>query len=244
MFKSFAVLVVSGLLACAAVMATRADDAPVDPRVELAAKLPGKVKPEELSPTPIPGVYELRRGTDIGYVSSDGRYYLSGELIDLDTSANLTESRLKEVRKTILAAVPESEMIVFGPQSKYSIVVFTDVDCGYCRKLHNEIAQFNQLGIQVRYMSYPRAGPGSPSWKTAEDIWCASDRKEALTRAKRGEAVPSHTCRSNPVAKQFALGNTLGVHGTPGIFTKNGDYLSGYLPPQQMLARLQRLGAG
>lgn len=243
MFKSLGISIVVlalSALAWTAVSVSRADE---DPRVELAKKLPGNVKVDELRVTPIPGVYEIRRGSEIGYVTADGRYYLSGELHDLKTNANLTERSLKEVRQKMLAAAPESEMLVFGPPSPYTITVFTDIDCGYCRKLHEDMPQLNQLGIRVRYMFFPRSGPGTPSWKEAESVWCAPNRNEALTRAKHGEAVQPRTCRSNPIAKQYALGGTLGIQGTPGIFTSDGDYLKGYLPPAQMLAQLQQLKA-
>lgn len=241
MSKSMSAVVAASVIAVAAWVSTSASHADEDPRVELARKLPGDVKPDELRTTPIPGLYEIRRGADIGYVSSDGRYYISGEVHDLKTNANLTEQSLKDVRQKMLASAPESEMLIFGPPSKYTITVFTDIDCGYCRKLHHDMPELNQLGIRVRYMFYPRSGPNTPAWKEAENVWCAPNRNDALTRAKNGEAVPDRTCRSNPVARQYALGNTLGIQGTPGIFTTEGDYLKGYLPPAQMLAQLQRL---
>lgn len=229
------------VLACSAAVCLAAETKP-DPRAEIARKLPfGGVKAEELAATPVPGIYELRRGTEIAYVSSDGRYLFSGDLHDLKTNNNLTETRRTASRKQLLASLPESQMMIFGPQSaQYTVTVFTDVDCGYCRKLHSEIAEYNRLGIRVRYLFYPREGPGSEGWKTAEAIWCSPDRKDALTRAKRGEEIKAGSCGNSPVMRQYELGQTLGIHGTPGIFTAAGDYISGYLPPPLLLARLQK----
>jgi thiol:disulfide interchange protein DsbC len=129
-------------------------------------------------------------------------------------------------------------MIVFKPQKvKYTITVFTDVECGYCRKLHSEIAQLNDRGVQVRYLAYPRAGPGTDDWAKMEAVWCSTDRKKAITEAKAGKAVKAAQC-ATPIAKQFKLGEQLGVRGTPAIFTDSGEYIGGYLAPDQMVSKL------
>src|SRR5690606_2456475 len=132
------------------------------------------------------------------------------------------------------------EMIIFKPAKvKHTITVFTDVECGYCRKLHNEIADLNQRGVQVRYLAYPRTGPGTDDWRKMEAVWCSMDRKKAITDAKAGREVKSQQC-STPIAKQFKLGEQLGVRGTPAIFTSGGDYIGGYLTPDQMVKELDR----
>jgi len=135
--------------------------------------------------------------------------------------------------------VPESEMIVFSPATpKYTITVFTDIDCGYCRKLHSQIGELNNMGVRVRYMFYPRNGPGTAGWKAAESVWCSKNRNDALTRAKKGELIQSEKCGATPVARQYKLGEELGMHGTPGIFTAKGTYITGYLPPAKLLQEL------
>jgi thiol:disulfide interchange protein DsbC len=233
-----------GVLAAIAWAIVQAADTKPDPRAEIAKRLPGTVKPEELTATAIPGIYELQRGREIGYVTADGRYFFSGELHNLKTDENITETRKGDRRRKVLAGVSEKDMLVFGPEkADHTITVFTDVDCGYCRRLHNDIGQLNQLGIRVRYMFYPRSGPNTPSWKKTESIWCASERKQALDRAMEGQAVPPSGCDASAIARQFEIGNNLGVEGTPGIFLTNGAYLPGYLPPQQMLAKVQQLSA-
>jgi thiol:disulfide interchange protein DsbC len=218
-----------------------AADAPVDPRVELVKKLPG-AKVEQLKPTPVPGMYEYARGTDIGYVTSDGRYFFGGDLYDIKDGVNLTDQRRNDARRVLLDTLSESEMIVFSPKDpKYTITVFTDVDCGYCRKLHSEIADLNKRGVRVRYAFYPREGPGSESWKVAEAVWCSANRQDALTRAKKGEDIKAKDCGATPVAREYQMALDLNIHGTPGIFTPEGDYITGYLPPAQMVAHLKSL---
>jgi thiol:disulfide interchange protein DsbC len=120
---------------------------------------------------------------------------------------------------------------------RHTITVFTDVECGYCRKLHSEIAQLNDRGVQVRYLAYPRAGPGTDDWAKMEAVWCSTDRKKAITDAKAGKAIKAAQC-STPIAKQYKLGEQLGVRGTPAIFTDSGEYIGGYLAPDQMVSKL------
>lgn len=222
-----------------ALTAVAGDTPPVDPRVDIAKKIPG-AKVEELKPSPIPGMYEFHRDGDVGYVTSDGKYFLGGDLYDIDKGVNLSEMSRMDTRRTLLATIPESETVTFSPANpKYTITVFTDVDCGYCRKLHGEINELNRLGVRVRYVFYPQQGPGSESWKTAEAVWCSADRADALTRAKRGEAIKAESCGSTPVARQYQLGHKLNMRGTPGIFTANGDYVTGYLPAGQLVKQLK-----
>jgi len=216
-----------------------------DPRVEIARRL--GAKPENFRPSQIPGIYEFAQGTDIGYVTSDGRYFFGGDLYDTESRRNLTDDRRGEARAKLLEAAPESEMIVFEPsaaKTKYTITVFTDIDCGYCRKLHSQIREYNNLGVRVRYMFYPRNGPGTPGWKSAEAVWCSKNRNEALTRAKKGENIDSPKCGATPVARQYKLGEELGIRGTPGIFTEKGGYLAGYVPPAKLVEALKEMDAG
>ena len=199
------------------------------------------IKVEDIQPSPVPGLYEVVSGTDVGYVSADGRFYVDGDVFDMQTRRNLTDQRRKEGRVALLKGIQDSDTIVFAPKdAKYTLDVFTDVDCTYCRKLHSQIDQFNSLGIKVRYLMFPRSGPGSPAWQQAQAVWCSADRRDALTRAKRGEHIEAKTCKDS-VAKQYALGEELGVRGTPGIFTEDGEYIAGYMPPAQLLQHLKSL---
>lgn len=213
-------------------------------RAQLAKKLPGS-KPEDFRPSPLPGIYEVALGTSTAYISADGKYLISGDLYDVDTKTNLSELRRAQVRLKALATLKEADTIVFEPTAvtKHTITVFMDVDCGYCRKLHSEIAEINKLGIRVRYTAYPRGGPGSSSWAKMEAVWCAKDRRDALTRVQLDEDIGVARCGITPVASQYKLGDDLGVNGTPAIFTETGEYIGGYLPPQKLLAYLDEMKA-
>jgi thiol:disulfide interchange protein DsbC len=212
----------------------------VDPRAEIVKKV-GGIKLEDVRMTPINGVYEVTRDADISYVSADGRYAILGDLIDLDSDGNISESRRRGLRARMIANVPESEMVVFAPKepAKYTITVFTDIDCGYCRRLHSQIAEYNRLGIRVRYLFYPRSGPDTESWHKAESVWCASNRNDAFTRAKNGEDIKSPKCPTDIVRRDYELGQKLGFEGTPAIFLASGEMLPGYAPPTQLAKYLK-----
>jgi protein-disulfide isomerase len=161
-----------------------------DPRVALLKRLPPGSKLEDLRPSPIAGLYEFAQGTDVSYITVDGKYFIDGNVYDMDTRANLTEALRTHARVALIGAVPESQMVIFSPEKpRYTITVFTDVDCAYCRKLHSEIAELNKLGDRVRYVFYPRTGPGTESWHKAEAVWCSANRNEALTQAKAGATM-------------------------------------------------------
>jgi thiol:disulfide interchange protein DsbC len=210
---------------------------------QLAALLPG-VAVDHIANSPISGIYEIAVGSNVAYVSDDGRYLLQGELFDLDSSENLTERSRSRMRVDLLANVDPDSAIVFGPdtrEAKHRIVVFTDIDCGYCRKLHQEIQQIMDLGIEVQYLFFPRSGPGTQSWSTAGNVWCADDRNQALTIAKAGGDVPARKCENTPVQAHYDLGQRVGVRGTPAIYSESGVQLGGYLPAEALLGRLDAL---
>jgi len=211
-----------------------------DPRAVIVKKLEG-LKAEDVRISPVNGVFEITRGSDVSYVSSDGRYAIVGDMIDLDSDANLSENRRRGIRQRMIDTVPESEMLVFSPKDpKYTITVFTDIDCGYCRKLHSQIAEYNRLGVRVRYLFFPRSGPATESWHKAEAVWCSSNRNESLTKAKQGETIEAKDCGANNiVARDYELGQKLGVEGTPAIFPSTGEMLPGYAPPGQLVKYLK-----
>jgi thiol:disulfide interchange protein DsbC len=212
---------------------------PSDPRVAVAARIPG-ARVDELRATAIAGIYELTRGSEIVYVTADGKYALTGDLVELATNNNITEEHRRELRAKAISAFPESDMLIFGPKDpKYTVTVFTDVDCPYCRKLHSQIAEYNRLGIRVRYLLYPRTGPNTTSWTKAEQVWCSADRNAALTRAKLGEELKAKPCADNPVAKSYALGQDFALEGTPAIVMADGELLPGYVPPDVLAQHLK-----
>jgi thiol:disulfide interchange protein DsbC len=211
-----------------------------DPRAVIAKKFP-EVKLEDVQPSPMPGIYQVPLGADTAYVSADGRYIIAGDLFEIDTRTNITEQGRASARVKLLGKLDERDMIVFSPEVvKHTITVFTDVECGYCRKLHSQIDQLKKLGVKVRYAAYPRAGPGTDDWHKMEEVWCSKDRQTAITQAKLGQAVKTQNCGATPVGKQFQLGEDLGVRGTPAIFTRNGDYIGGYLAPEELVKQLEQ----
>jgi thiol:disulfide interchange protein DsbC len=199
----------------------------------VAAKL--GVPVERVSPAPMPGFYQVRVGSRIVYVSTDGRFLVRGEVIDLVTNKDVAEDTLNAIRKAQLAGVAESSMIVFAP-AKFTdtVTIFTDITCGYCRKLHQQIADYNARGIRVRYLAFPREGPKSATWRDTERVWCAPDRRRALTDAKQGRKITAAECKTGAVAQHFALGREFGIEGTPAIVLETGELIGGYLPPVEL----------
>jgi thiol:disulfide interchange protein DsbC len=219
--------------------ASTAAPAKPDPRAAIVKKF-DDIKIEDVRLSPVAGVFEITRGSEISYVSADGRYAILGDLVDVDADTNLSENRRRSIRARIIESVPESEMLVYSPKDpKYTVTVFTDIDCGYCRRLHSQIAEYNRLGISVRYMFFPRSGPNTDSWHKAEAVWCSSNRNEALTRAKNGEDVKAPKCPTAIINRDFEVGQKLAVDGTPAIFLASGEMLPGYLPPGQLVRYLK-----
>jgi thiol:disulfide interchange protein DsbC len=180
-------------------------------------------------PSAVPGLDEFIAGSKLYYLSADGDYFLEGSLIDVKAGKDLTEARLGETRTAELGKVGLDNMIVFKPKkTKHVIYVFTDIDCGYCRKLHSEMDQYLGAGIEVRYLFFPRAGLGSDSYYKAVAVWCAKDRQEALTKAKKGEAIEMKQC-DNPVQAHMKLGEEFGASGTPMLVTEKGTIIPGYV---------------
>lgn len=202
---------------------------------ESVSGLFAEIKPEEVFASPIDGWYTIRKGAIVAYISADGRYLLQGDLIDLEHQTNLSEKSRDEARVEMMAAVPDDQMIVFSPKDKkHSVTVFTDIDCTFCRRLHSQMDDYLAQGIEVRYMLYPRSGPATASWAKAEQVWCSSDRNEALTLAKLEEDFDTSSCDESVVSKHYSIGQDIGLRGTPAIVLQDGTLLSGYLPPEQL----------
>lgn len=196
-----------------------------------------------ISETPIEGIMQVQINSDIVYVSSDGQYLIQGQIMDIDTRTNITDQAKSGIRQGLLSDLNEDEQITFAPEkAKYDLLVFTDIDCGYCRKLHNQIEGYNEEGIAIHYMAFPRAGVGSESYDKFVSVWCADDQKSALTLAKNGDDPEPQKC-PNPIADQYELGRELGVTGTPALVTADGTLIPGYMPPAKLRQRLEELDA-
>jgi thiol:disulfide interchange protein DsbC len=207
------------------------------------ATLAPDAKIETLRAAPIAGMTEVGAAGQMVYVTNDGKYLISGSIIEIATRKDLTEIARAEKRRELLRNVTAGQMIVFAPEHpKYTVTVFTDVDCAFCRKLHSQIADYNKAGIAVDYLFFPRAGIPSESYDKAVSVWCSANRQQALTDAKKGLPVPKTTCK-NPVALDYELGRRFGFDGTPAIYATDGTAIGGYLSPEEMKARLDKLAA-
>ena len=214
------------------------DFSAVEERIRALAPNAGSIA---ISETPIEGILMVQVSGDIVYATSDGKYLIQGRVIDMDTREDLTEGAKAEVRREVMADMDTSNQIVFAPEEPtYELTVFTDIDCGYCRKLHEQVPQYNEEGISIRYMAFPRAGIGSRSYEKAVTVWCSDDQQQAMTEAKAGMEMAPIQCE-NPVAEQYQLGMTLGVSGTPALLTPDGQLIPGYVPPAQLRQRLDRM---
>jgi thiol:disulfide interchange protein DsbC len=204
-------------------------------------KLFPKEKVTDVTPAPIPGLYEVLVGASLFYVSADGRYVVHGDLIDLDAHVNVSDQRRSQARKQVFETMDSKGYIEFPSklkETKKTLYVFTDIDCAYCRKLHTEVGRLNDAGIAVRYLAFPRTGINGPSFDKAVAVWCAPNRQEALTQSKLGIHIDSPKC-DNPVAKEFELGNSMGVTGTPSVYTDQGKHIGGYVPADELIKMVE-----
>lgn len=237
--KKLAVPAITSLLLSALVIQpVMADAKPDKAKVENATKnlkmmVPG-LEDATVTPAPVPGLYEVVVGPDVLYVTQDGRYLIQGSIIDLEARENLTAPRVAQAAATAIEQVGEENMIIYEPkETKHTISIFTDIDCGYCRKLHSQMDQYLAHGIRIRYLFFPRAGVQSESARKAVAVWCADDRNAAMTLAKSGQKIEMKDCK-NPVSNHYALGEQMGIRGTPALVLDDGEKLPGYVPPDRL----------
>ena len=216
-------------------------DARADTQADIARLKEKYANVDDVRVTPIEGLYELRFGYRLAYVDAEGRFGFlgSGDMEDVSTGENLSEQRRAAVRRELMASLDEWDTLDFMPdETTHQLLVFTDVDCGYCRRLHQQMAEYHQLGIGVRYAAFPRSGPDTDTWTAMQSIWCSDDRPGALTRAKTGGFVPEQQCDSASVERHYELGRQIGLSGTPALVTPNGQLIPGYVPPARLAAIL------
>ena len=229
------------LLATLAAPAAAIADAKLEAVREKVTSMFDIIEAEDVNGSPISGWYTIQKGSVVAYISEDGRYMMQGDLIDLDQNVNLTEEARTDSRRQLMSSVGDKEFITFSPEEpKYSVAVFTDVDCTYCRRLHSQIEDYMSEGIEVRYLLYPRNGPASRAWSKSEAIWCSTDRQTALTEAKLGKNVEATKCDASTVQTHYSLGQEVGLSGTPAIVLEDGELIGGYLPAEALRMRLER----
>ncbi len=240
MTKMFKVLIILLVATSFSVMAEN-NDSKVNAVLKQLQKRFGNAKQIKVKPSPVKSLYEVTMGSRIFYISEDGTYLIAGHMWNIITNKNLSSNSLNAVRKKVLDGMKESDMIVFSPPKdkiKYTITVFTDLDCQYCRIMHSKIKGYTALGIKVRYVLYPRAGKGAPSYTKAISVWCHKDRNTLFTSAKTGQSVPAKVC-AHPIDSNVAIGASLGIRGTPAIFFSNGRIVPGYVDPARLLPMLK-----
>ena len=196
-----------------------------------------------ISESPIDGILQVQVNNEIYYASDDAKYLVIGRIMDMDTRVDITDQAKSALRKDLLTDLDSSKHISFAPaEPEHQLLVFTDIDCGYCRKLHNQINEYMAQGIAINYAAFPRAGVDSHSFEKFVSVWCADDQQYALTLAKNGDEPEALQCE-NPIGEQYELGRALGVTGTPALITKSGTLIPGYMPPVQLKERLEKLAA-
>lgn len=192
---------------------------------------------------PIPGMYKvlIENGPAL-YATSNGKHFVVGDMYEVvpGNFRNLTEAAKNDDRAAAVATLKDDDMIIFAPKGevKAELYVFTDVDCGYCQLLHSKVPEMNEMGIQVNYLAYPRAGIPSNSYSKIASAWCATDKQDALTKLKNREDIPENVCEKNPVQSQFDLGRNIGINGTPALITGKGELIAGYVEPERLAQML------
>jgi thiol:disulfide interchange protein DsbC len=219
------------------------DQAQLD-KLRAALEVPGmEVKVASAQASEIPGLIEVQLADGpLVYATQKGDYFIVGDLYSVTPQGfvNLAEKRRDAERVEKLAAVKREDMIIFSPEgeTRAYVSVFFDDTCYYCQKLHQEVAELNKNGVEVRYLAYPRAGIGSDAYNQLASAWCAEDPKDTFSKISTKQAVPINVCKDNPVAAQFELGQLLGVRGTPAIITQSGQMIPGYQTAQELMATL------
>lgn len=248
--KLLKVAIISSVMSLSAVIFADGNKEDIE-RIKKQVAKELKKEASSIKESPIKGLYEVTVGSQVFYFYKDARYVIAGDMFDMTKGLNLTQDARSKAQLAALRVpnqinidaikkMGEENMIVFKPKGKvkHTISVFTDIDCSYCRKLHKEMASYNKLGIQVQYLAYPRSGVGSASYKKAVSVWCSDDRQKAMTTAKTGGNLAAKKC-DNPVKSQMALGQQMGVNGTPAIVLPTGQLYPGYAPANKLFQILE-----
>ncbi len=239
--KLFSLLSASTLLMLSSLLMAFTVSAEVDNTEKLKqtlAKVMPSVEVTKISTTPIEGLYEVIVGSQVVYMSVDARYMIEGDLYDLKTRKNVSEAAKSAIRLAVLEKLGADNMVVYKPEKVEStITVITDIDCPYCRRLHDEVPDYLKNNIEVRYIFMPLKG--GASMKKSVSVWCADDQQLALDIVKAGGEIEDKTC-DNPIAEHLKLARELGVRGTPAILLEDGQMLPGYVPVNKMLAELRK----
>jgi thiol:disulfide interchange protein DsbC len=234
-------LALSGLVSAVSLNTFAADDAPNYGQVKAKLQASLGMQVSSIGDAPVSGLLQVMTEKGLFYTSEDGKYLLQARIYNIeDGMRNVTEEALGSVRLGGLKEFKDAFIEYKADKEKYVVNIFTDITCGYCRKLHNEMDQYNALGITVRYLAFPRGGVNSNSFTDMVSVWCADDKQEAMNNAKAGGTVANKNCETK-VAEQYAFGQRIGVNGTPNIIMPNGSVIPGYQPPKQLEEALKAI---
>ncbi len=215
-----------------------ADDAKPNLKL-LKGMLQDGISVKKVSPAPVAGLYEVQLDNGIVYLSEDGVHVLSGDLYNLKDNFSYTEKKMNDVRKKALEKVKDSDKIIYkAPKEKYKVAVFTDINCGYCAKLHDQMDDYNKAGITIEYLAFPRQGIGSKNEREMQRVWCSKNKTSDLTAAKLKRKIPTESCEGKQVAEQFELGQEIGVYATPTMIFSDGELQAGYIAPDKLASML------
>lgn len=228
-------LLLSVLLSIFLPIVTFGDDIGLQEIRKIVTNMSSDIKADQVLKSPVEGWYTIKRGAYIAYISEDGRHLIQGDMYNLETQINLSEGIRNDSRREAVSAYPLDSMIIFASDKKsHAVTIFTDVDCTFCRRLHSQIDDYLDAGIEVRYLLYPRNGPQSESWVIAEQIWCSNDRNKALTLAKIDQKFDSRDCDSSSISENYMLGQVVGLQGTPAIVLEDGTMVNGYVSATEL----------
>ncbi|SFR54174.1 DsbC family protein [Thiomicrospira sp. ALE5] len=236
MIKSIQSLALAALMGASAMMPAMADTQRI--QQVLSQMAPG-APAADIQPSVIPGLYEVTLGVTVFYMTADGEHLFNGNLINLEQGANLTEKRLQQARLEALNDIDPASMIVFKAKgdTKRQITVFTDIDCPFCKRFHNQVGQLNEAGIEVRYLAFPRSGPSTPSFTKMESVWCSANPVKAMDDAKNGMDPETKRC-DNPVMSHFQAAQFFNVSGTPTMIIDDGQMVPGFVPAEDLIPAL------
>lgn len=203
----------------------------------------GNVKIDDVQKTQVDGVWQIRIGNRYVYLLDDGKFAMTGDLINLKNGRNLTEQSRRVSTVETISGFADEDLIIFAArgENKATLTVFTDTSCTYCQKLHREIGELQEAGITVRYLPYARGGNSGPGYDTLKSVWCARDRNKALTDAidKRFDELPPGNCpQSAIIDRGYRAGNQIGIQGTPALIKSNGEKIEGYVPHAELIPML------
>lgn len=205
---------------------------------KLRETIPG-IDITRITPSPLKGLYEVISGSQVVYMTEDARYMINGDFVDLVSKRNHTEEAKSSIRLAKIDTLGEDKMLIYTPKKvKHTVTIITDINCPYCRRLHDEMDEYMKLGVQVRYIFMPLKG--KDDYDNTVSVWCSEDRNLSLDIAKSGGSVESKTC-DNPIKEHLMLSRKMGVRGTPAIVLENGTMLPGYVPINKLILELRKI---